>query len=583
MVITCIPMFGHADGGNESPSKLTPGDYSGEYEWKTIIGGTVDRKCEVTVTIGDDGRINKLNVTNPDVPYQYKSQYREFEKNAIKHFIGKDLKYILKMDMDNACGAHVSGNKDIVESPTHDNAAPAKVVQMAVLNALKYDTTVQSNPDTDKKLEGVARIPRYNYEQRVTVTVNQQGRIVDIDDSKTDNQTNWVTTDNQKRYKLFRIGRGKNKFIGKNAAEIKAMDIGKHGVDSVSGATFTSIATREAVLDALDKGNIPEGTFEKEDMKEFEGTSTKTSQDIEGNKIKVKIYLDKNNRIGKIENNNSYPNEKQTSGTQTPWSKWDNFARYRGFYKFIGMSKQEVEKADTTSKDSIYVAFKQTELSTMTKEAILDAFAKAEQQELKEKLEKVKKELTEEINNAENILSEIKVSKDGKDIKKTERWATEESKKKFHDAIKTAKNIDSEEPKAYEDGKAALIAAKDAFNKATKYGLKGNKIGQDSQSQKKLKKIYKKLKVKRFKVKAIKRRKFRLIWKKESRATGYQIQFRLSYGKKYKTLKTIKSTKTISKKLKKGKRYKFRIRTYKVVNGTKIYGKWTYTSKIRCK
>ena len=92
----------------------------------------------------------------------------------------------------------------------------------------------------------------------------------------------------------------------------------------------------------------------------------------------------------------------------------------------------------------------------------------------------------------------------------------------------------------------------------------------------------KKYTIKGLKVKA-KSRKFIVSWKKTAGATGYQVQYKLKSAKKYKTLKTLKKLNVTSKKLKKGKKYQFKVRTYTFVKGTKVYGKWTKVKTVKCK
>ena len=90
-------------------------------------------------------------------------------------------------------------------------------------------------------------------------------------------------------------------------------------------------------------------------------------------------------------------------------------------------------------------------------------------------------------------------------------------------------------------------------------------------------------KVKGLKAKA-KSKKFTVSWKKNADADGYQVQYKLKKAKKFSNLK--KSTtkvKVKSKKLKKGQKYIFQVRTYKKVNGKKVYGKWVKTKAVKCK
>ena len=71
-------------------------------------------------------------------------------------------------------------------------------------------------------------------------------------------------------------------------------------------------------------------------------------------------------------------------------------------------------------------------------------------------------------------------------------------------------------------------------------------------------------------------------YKKNSKATGYQIQY--STSSSFSSTKTVwvKSSSTLSKKLTgltKGKKYYVRIRAYKTVSGTKYYSAWSAKSK----
>lgn len=74
-------------------------------------------------------------------------------------------------------------------------------------------------------------------------------------------------------------------------------------------------------------------------------------------------------------------------------------------------------------------------------------------------------------------------------------------------------------------------------------------------------------------------------WKSISGASGYEVQYSTSSKmKKAKTVKVKKSSKkTTVKKLKKGKKYYVRVRTYKTVNGKKIYSDWSKVKNVKVK
>lgn len=80
--------------------------------------------------------------------------------------------------------------------------------------------------------------------------------------------------------------------------------------------------------------------------------------------------------------------------------------------------------------------------------------------------------------------------------------------------------------------------------------------------------------------------KVKLSWNKISGASGYQIQRYSSSKKKYVTIKTIKSGSTVSytnSGLKSNTTYKYRIRSYKVVRGRKIYSYYCSGKSVKTK
>ncbi len=83
------------------------------------------------------------------------------------------------------------------------------------------------------------------------------------------------------------------------------------------------------------------------------------------------------------------------------------------------------------------------------------------------------------------------------------------------------------------------------------------------------------------------KKKFTVTWAKVSGVKGYQIQY--SSDKKFKknnksvTVTKQKSTKATVKKLKSKKKYYVRVRTYKTVNGKKIYSSWSKAKSVKTK
>ena len=76
-------------------------------------------------------------------------------------------------------------------------------------------------------------------------------------------------------------------------------------------------------------------------------------------------------------------------------------------------------------------------------------------------------------------------------------------------------------------------------------------------------------------------------WKKVGGVKGYQVQVatdkKFKKNKKTVTIKKQKTTKTTVKKLKAKKKYYVRIRTYKTVNGKKVYSSWSKVKSVKTK
>ena len=84
-------------------------------------------------------------------------------------------------------------------------------------------------------------------------------------------------------------------------------------------------------------------------------------------------------------------------------------------------------------------------------------------------------------------------------------------------------------------------------------------------------------------VKKTGRAKVKLTWKKTTGVSGYEIYMKINKAG-YKKIRSINKAKTVSytkTSLKKGKTYSFRLRAYKTINGSKIYGAYSNVKKIK--
>ena len=81
------------------------------------------------------------------------------------------------------------------------------------------------------------------------------------------------------------------------------------------------------------------------------------------------------------------------------------------------------------------------------------------------------------------------------------------------------------------------------------------------------------------------KKKFNIKWKKISGVDGYQIQYSLKKNMKKAKKKNVsaKKAKFTVKKLKTKKKYYVRIRAYKLINGKKVYSKWSAKKIVKVK
>lgn len=79
------------------------------------------------------------------------------------------------------------------------------------------------------------------------------------------------------------------------------------------------------------------------------------------------------------------------------------------------------------------------------------------------------------------------------------------------------------------------------------------------------------------------KRAVKVSWKRVSGASGYQVFRSSKKSKGYRIVKSVKKTSCVSSKLKKGKRYYFKVRAYRKTDGKRVYGKWSKISPATAK
>ncbi|WP_395028222.1 fibronectin type III domain-containing protein, partial [Robinsoniella sp.] len=77
-----------------------------------------------------------------------------------------------------------------------------------------------------------------------------------------------------------------------------------------------------------------------------------------------------------------------------------------------------------------------------------------------------------------------------------------------------------------------------------------------------------------------------VVWKRDKKASGYQVQYSLSKKfagskTKVKTVSKNKTTRLELKKLKTRKTYYVRVRSYKKAGNSKVYGNWSKVKSVK--
>ena len=172
----------------------------------------------------------------------------------------------------------------------------------------------------------------------------------------------------------------------------------------------------------------------------------------------------------------------------------------------------------------------------------------------------------EELEQAKQDLEDAKASQEATNA---EIEALKQAVADAQAAADAAKKAADAAQKTADDAKAALDAKKSSGSKTSSSTASKVKAAKN--------KTVKGLKVKSKSKKAI------VTFKKTKGATAYQVQYKMK-GKKWGNLKkSTKAAKVTSKKLKKGKKYSFRVRTITKVGKKTVYGKWTKAKTVKIK
>lgn len=225
---------------------------------------------------------------------------------------------------------------------------------------------------------------------------------------------------------------------------------------------------------------------------------------------------------------------------------------------------------DDRTETKTYTLYQDTEMASVYEEA---AASKAEAEAAKKEAELAKAEAEAAKKAAEEAAKAAKEAKEAVEKNNTAE-AEKAAAKAEAEAAKKAEEAAKKEAEAAKKAEAAAKAETEAAKKeaeTAKSELEKTKFNHSS--------------VKLTSVKAGKK-KVTLKWKKVSDADGYVIYRSTKKNKGFKKVKTIKNVSTIkwvNTKLKANKKYYYKVRAYKVVDGKRIYTKYSAVKQVKTK
>ncbi|WP_034802517.1 cadherin-like beta sandwich domain-containing protein [Eubacterium sp. AB3007] len=237
--------------------------------------------------------------------------------------------------------------------------------------------------------------------------------------------------------------------------------------------------------------------------------------------------------------------------------------------KKLAQAMAELETAKQDIKDAQESADNAMEAAENAQKAAEDAQKDAQQKidEANQSIEDLKKALDEEKDKTKDL--EARLDEALKQVEAAQQ-AAEKAQKAAEAAQKAADKAQASAGGASKQASSASATAGTAVKKADKVAATQAKVQT----------------VKKFKTKAKKHKKAVLSWKKNTNVSGYQVA---RANKKKGSFKVIAQLDGTSKakfkdtKLKKGKKYFYKVRTFTKVGGKTVYGKWSPVKKIKAK
>ena len=232
-----------------------PEGTDGTGKWGITIYALGYSDSTFTVNMTADNVAEKVEKITDD----QKTQLRALAARAQAYLDNANTKYTTNATRD-ALNEHAGEAADMLANADASKAEAASLIDELTKYLNELDEANASTKPTTKTVTGSALVTGYKYNAQVTVTFDSKGKVVSVVDNNTQPSKNSISYWNS----LSGLTSAKNnfweQFNGLDKAGVSALRIdptdddeheGESNFDAVSGATYSSKAVQNAVLDAF--------------------------------------------------------------------------------------------------------------------------------------------------------------------------------------------------------------------------------------------------------------------------------------------------------------------------------------------
>ena len=232
-----------------------PEGTDGTGKWEITIYALGYSDSTFTVNMTADNVAEKVEKITDD----QKTQLRALAARAQAYLDNANTKYTTNATRD-ALNEHAGEAADMLANADASKAEAASLIDELTKYLNELDEANASTEPTTKTVTGSALVTGYKYNAQVTVTFDSKGKVVSVVDNNTKPSKNSISYWNS----LSGFTSAKNnfweQFNGLDKAGVSALRIdptdddeheGESNFDAVSGATYSSKAVQNAVLDAF--------------------------------------------------------------------------------------------------------------------------------------------------------------------------------------------------------------------------------------------------------------------------------------------------------------------------------------------